>query len=215
MMVAVARRLKALEVENAKLKKLLAVQRQDLAVLNNSGCRKMAGPAVMRDAVAYLRAEPGLSERAGPASRSRGSNDAPLSLSARAGHQAARAVGGTGERAPAVWPPAALLSAALLGRARRDQPGLSALPRDAADTAQAESPAHGGPGAGANAGRGVAHRALVSRDHDCVTAPSAPAPRATTVMPPPRVSRSVQRLVRDRAGPGALRGFRDHRIRSP
>ena len=44
MMVAVARRLKALEVENAKLKKLMAVQMQDLAVLNNPVAEKWQGP---------------------------------------------------------------------------------------------------------------------------------------------------------------------------
>ncbi|TRL33455.1 IS3 family transposase [Rhizobium straminoryzae] len=61
--VSDAKRLKALEEENAKLKKLLAEQMLDVAALRELLFKKMVGPAAKRDAVAHLRALMGLSER--------------------------------------------------------------------------------------------------------------------------------------------------------
>ncbi|MFC0482216.1 IS3 family transposase [Gellertiella hungarica] len=58
-----AKRLKALEEENAKLKKLLAEQLLDVAALRELLFKKMVGPAAKRDAVAHLKAVMGLSER--------------------------------------------------------------------------------------------------------------------------------------------------------
>jgi len=75
MTVSDAKRLKALEDENAKLKKLLAEQMLDGESISAIGPRtmverderaagkKMVGPAAKREAVAHLRARLGLSER--------------------------------------------------------------------------------------------------------------------------------------------------------
>ncbi|TXH80339.1 MAG: IS3 family transposase [Rhizobium sp.] len=61
--VSEAKRLKQLEDENAKLKKLLAEQMLDVAAMRELLFKKMVGPAVQRDAVAHLQAVMGLSER--------------------------------------------------------------------------------------------------------------------------------------------------------
>ncbi|MCA6105449.1 IS3 family transposase [Bradyrhizobium australafricanum] len=58
-----AKRLKSLEEENAKLKKLLAEQMLDAAALRELLFKKMVGPAAKRAAVAHLKAMMGLSER--------------------------------------------------------------------------------------------------------------------------------------------------------
>ncbi|NTJ12037.1 IS3 family transposase [Rhizobium lusitanum] len=63
MEVSEAKRLKALEDENTRLKKLLAEQMLDAAALRELLFKKMVGPAAKRDAVAYLKAVMGLSER--------------------------------------------------------------------------------------------------------------------------------------------------------
>ena len=63
MTVSEAKRLKTLEDENAKLKKLLAEQMLDLAALNELVSKKVVTPAVKREAVAHLRSLLGLSER--------------------------------------------------------------------------------------------------------------------------------------------------------
>lgn len=62
MEVSEAKRLKALEEENAKLKKLLAEQMLDVSALREP-LSKMVGPAAERDAVAHLKSVMGLSER--------------------------------------------------------------------------------------------------------------------------------------------------------
>jgi putative transposase len=62
MTVSEARRLKALEDENAKLKKLLAEQMLDMAAMRELQS-KMVTPAAKREAVAHLKAHLGLSER--------------------------------------------------------------------------------------------------------------------------------------------------------
>nr|WP_316173149.1 IS3 family transposase [Bradyrhizobium sp. SZCCHNRI2049] len=62
MEVSEAKRLKALEDENAKLKKLLAEQMLDAAALREL-LSKMVGPAAKRAAAAHLQAKLGLSER--------------------------------------------------------------------------------------------------------------------------------------------------------
>ncbi|WP_100962111.1 IS3 family transposase [Bosea sp. FBZP-16] len=61
--VSEAKRLKQLEDENAKLKKLLAEQMLDVAAMRELLFKKMVGPAVQRDAVAHLQAVMGLWER--------------------------------------------------------------------------------------------------------------------------------------------------------
>lgn len=61
--VSEAKRLKALEDENAKLKKLLAESMLDAAALRELLAKKMVGPAARREAVAHLKAGMGLSER--------------------------------------------------------------------------------------------------------------------------------------------------------
>ncbi|MCG7602289.1 IS3 family transposase [Halomonas sp. McH1-25] len=63
MTVSEAKRLKALEDENAKLKKLLAEQMLDLAAMKELVFKKVVTPAVKREAVAHLKALLGLSER--------------------------------------------------------------------------------------------------------------------------------------------------------
>ncbi|WP_407158218.1 IS3 family transposase [Bradyrhizobium sp. STM 3557] len=61
--VSEAKRLKALEEENTKLKKLLAEQMLDAAALRELLFKKMVGPAAKRAGVAHLKAKMGLSER--------------------------------------------------------------------------------------------------------------------------------------------------------
>ncbi|UHD43885.1 IS3 family transposase [Aureimonas altamirensis] len=61
--VSDAKRLKSLEDENAKLKKLLAEQMLDAAALRELLGKKMVGPVAKREAVAHLRAVMDLSER--------------------------------------------------------------------------------------------------------------------------------------------------------
>ncbi|MBM2716321.1 IS3 family transposase [Mesorhizobium caraganae] len=61
--VSDAKRLKALEDENAKLKKLLADQMLEASALKELLFKKMVGPAAKREAVAHLQAVMGLSER--------------------------------------------------------------------------------------------------------------------------------------------------------
>jgi len=61
--VSEAKRLKQLEDENAKLKKLLAEQMLDAAALRELLAKKMVGPAAKREGVAHLQAAMGLSER--------------------------------------------------------------------------------------------------------------------------------------------------------
>ncbi|ASP83142.1 IS3 family transposase [Sinorhizobium meliloti] len=63
MEVSEAKRLKALEDENAKLKKLLAEQMLDVAALRELLGKKMVGPAAKREAVRHLKVTMGLSER--------------------------------------------------------------------------------------------------------------------------------------------------------
>ncbi|MCC8960651.1 IS3 family transposase [Bradyrhizobium sp. Pear77] len=63
MEVSEAKRLKAVEDENTKLKKLLAEQMLDAAALRELLFKKMVGPAAKRAAVAHLKAVMGLSER--------------------------------------------------------------------------------------------------------------------------------------------------------
>lgn len=60
MEVSEANRLKALEEENAKLKKRLAEQMLDVAALGEL-LSKMIGPSAKRDAIAHLKALMGLS----------------------------------------------------------------------------------------------------------------------------------------------------------
>ncbi|UIJ78955.1 IS3 family transposase [Rhizobium leguminosarum] len=63
MEVSEAKRLKALEDENTRLKKLLAEQMLDAAALRELLGKKMVGPAAKREAVTHLKAVMGLSER--------------------------------------------------------------------------------------------------------------------------------------------------------
>ena len=61
--VSEAKRLKQLEDENAKLKKLVAEQMLDAAALRELLSKKMVGPVAKREGVVHLRAVMGLSER--------------------------------------------------------------------------------------------------------------------------------------------------------
>nr|WP_167309419.1 IS3 family transposase [Brevundimonas naejangsanensis] len=63
MSVSDAQRLRALEDENGKLKRLLADAMLDKAALNDLLFKKVVGPAAMRHAVAQLKAAFGVSER--------------------------------------------------------------------------------------------------------------------------------------------------------
>lgn len=63
MTVSEAKRLKALENANAKLKRLLAEQMLDMAAMKDLLSKKMVTPVVKREAVADLKALFGLSER--------------------------------------------------------------------------------------------------------------------------------------------------------
>src|SRR5258708_33708248 len=61
--VSDARRLKTLEAENTRLKKLLADAMLDAAALKDLLGKKMVGPAVCREAARHLQASFGMSER--------------------------------------------------------------------------------------------------------------------------------------------------------
>ncbi|WP_408015293.1 IS3 family transposase [Sandaracinobacteroides hominis] len=61
--VSEAKRLRSLEDENAKLKKLLAEAMLDIAVLKDISAQKMVTPDAKRNAVAHAREQFGLSER--------------------------------------------------------------------------------------------------------------------------------------------------------
>jgi putative transposase len=61
--VSEAKRLRSLEDENAKLKKLLAEAMLDIAVLKDITAKKVLTPAAKREAVAHAQAVFGLSER--------------------------------------------------------------------------------------------------------------------------------------------------------
>nr|WP_199555455.1 IS3 family transposase [Sandaracinobacteroides hominis] len=61
--VSEAKRLRSLEDENAKLKKLLAEAMLDIAVLKDISAKKMVTPDAKRNAVAHAREQFGLSER--------------------------------------------------------------------------------------------------------------------------------------------------------
>ncbi|WP_148292720.1 IS3 family transposase [Paracoccus aminophilus] len=63
MTVSEAKRLKSLEDENARLKKLLAEQMLDMAAMRELLPKKMVTPVAKREAVAHLKAHLGLSER--------------------------------------------------------------------------------------------------------------------------------------------------------
>ncbi|WP_149142025.1 IS3 family transposase [Gemmobacter caeruleus] len=63
MTVSEAKRLKALEDENAKLKRLLAEQMLDMAAMKELLSKKLVTPVAKREAVAHLKAHLGLSER--------------------------------------------------------------------------------------------------------------------------------------------------------
>ncbi|MBK6023470.1 IS3 family transposase [Brevundimonas nasdae] len=63
MSVSDAQRLRALEDENGKLKRLLADAMLDKAALNDLLFKKVVGPAALRQAVAHLKAAFGVSER--------------------------------------------------------------------------------------------------------------------------------------------------------
>ena len=68
--VSDAKRLRALEDENRKLKKLLAESMLDQAALKELLTKKMVGPAAKREAVAHLRKVLQMSERTvSPSSR--------------------------------------------------------------------------------------------------------------------------------------------------
>src|SRR6267154_1675228 len=79
MEVSDAKRLKALEDENAKLKKLLAESMLDASALREL-LAKMVGPAVKREAVAHLRSAFQMSERRGLLHHRRRSHDDPVSV---------------------------------------------------------------------------------------------------------------------------------------
>jgi transposase-like protein len=84
-----AKRLKRLEDENAKLKKLLAEQLLDAAALRELLAKKMVGPAVKREGVANLQAALGL-RTAGLQHRQCRSQDDPLPVMPTTGYGTAQ-----------------------------------------------------------------------------------------------------------------------------
>src|SRR6516162_9917521 len=115
--VSEAKRLRALEEENAKLKKLLAEQMLDAAALRQARCG---------------RASAGCHEPVGTAGlldRGRGSEDDPLSLQPPCGRGSARPVARSCQRAATFRLPPAVRPTAAGGRAIGNQPDLPALSR--------------------------------------------------------------------------------------
>ena len=124
--VSEAKRLKQLEDENAKLKKLLAEQMLGATAMR-SFCKKNTWLAVKREAVAQLRAMVGMSERR--ACSIVGADREMVRYRSRrppsAGCGTAGAVARPGQRAPAFWLSAAVRPSALRRRTVRDQPHLA------------------------------------------------------------------------------------------
>ena len=161
--VSEAKRLKELEDENAKLKKLLADSHARCGRASRASVKKMVGPAAKREGVAHLRAAMGLSERRAciivSADRTmiRYRSRRPPDTELR-------------EQICAIWPTSASASAiggcsSCCGRSGEPsghQPHLPALSRGRADGAQAARPAARRGGAGADPGRGEGQRPLVA-----------------------------------------------------
>src|ERR1700722_18194342 len=159
--VSEARRLKQLEDENAKLKKLLAEQMLDAAALRellskNGRARRQAR---RRRASA---GRDGPFGTAGLLHCRRGSQDDPLPLTTRAGHGTSDAIARSRQRTAALRLSAPVHPAAPGRRTVRDQPHLSALSRRRPDGAQAASLAARSRDAGAGPGRGGRQRPPVS-----------------------------------------------------
>ena len=114
--VSEAKRLKSLDDENAKLKKLLAQQMLDLAAIKDLVSKSgRARREVRSRRISSGRAWP--VGAAGLPHRRRGSHDDPLSISACTGRGSARPVAESGQRAPAIRLPAPVRAAAMRGRA--------------------------------------------------------------------------------------------------
>jgi putative transposase len=89
--VSEAKRLKQLEDENARLKKLLADQMLDAAALRELLAKKMVGPAAKREGVAHLQAALGLSERRACSIVNADRKNDPLPVMPATGHRTAHA----------------------------------------------------------------------------------------------------------------------------
>lgn len=135
--VSDAKRLRVPEGENAKLKRLLAKAMLDNAGLKDLRVKKMVAPAAKREAVAYLQATLGMSERRACCRRS-GSQERPVSLVPGGRWRPAVAFARAGAAAAAVRLPTAAHPAP--ARRHHDQPqeDAAALSRGGADSASQE-----------------------------------------------------------------------------
>jgi transposase-like protein len=125
--VSEARRLRSLEDENRKLKKLLAVSMLDTAALRELLSKKMVGPAAKREAVTHLRGVLQMSERRAPAASLPPTARCPLSLMLAARYRAACLPTRACQPTTPVRLSAALHHVAGRRRGRRHEPHLSAL----------------------------------------------------------------------------------------
>src|SRR6202161_1173935 len=159
--VSEAKRLRQLEDENAKLKKLLAEQMLDAAALREL----LSKDGRARRQARRRRASAG---RDGPFGTAGllpcrcGSQDDPLPFTPRAGHGASDAIARSRQRPSALRLSASVHPAAAERRSVRDQSDLPPLSRRGPDGAQAAGPAARGRDAGADPGRGDCQRPLVS-----------------------------------------------------
>lgn len=151
-----AKRLKALEDENAKLKCWRSRCSTRPCSVSCSQKNGRARRQARRSRASEGRARPvgaaGLQHRLG------GSDDDPLPFSPAGGHGAARAPAGSGERTAPVWIPSSLRPPVPGRRAVGPQPDLSALPRGEADVEEATRPAARGRHQGADPRRSKGER---------------------------------------------------------
>src|SRR5690606_27731039 len=159
--VSDAKRLKALEEENAKLKRLLADQMLEAAALKellskNGRARRQARS---------FRASAGRHEPVGASGlllRRSGPEEGALPLMSSAGDAIARPIARTCQRAPALRLSATVHPAAAGGRAIGHQSHLPALPRRRADGSQAPGKATSSGNTSTDPGRGEAECAMVT-----------------------------------------------------
>ena len=152
--VSEAKRLKALEDENAKLKRLYADAMLDNAGLKELAGKKMVTPAARREAVAHLEGEPRGERAAGVQHHRRGPEHGPLPSQAPRRRRPARAAAGAGGSAPAVRLPPPACPAARRGLDHEPQEDPAALRRGGPGGAPAQvaAPDRGGAHADPEAG---------------------------------------------------------------
>jgi putative transposase len=195
-----AKRLKQLEGENARLKRLLADSMLDNAALKDLLSKKMVAPAVKREAVAHLRQVHEMSERV-PGDRLPAS-DGPLPVPSHRRHGLAGAPAGAGPGTSALWLSQAPRSPAPRRFCRKPQAAIPHLSGRTADGARAWWSQKGFGNGGADPCPAAAQRTLVPR----LRFRSSLAAVADTSHFGRRVALELDLLIGSRGGPGSDNG---------